>query len=175
MTTVLIRSETRFWGITIPAWRKLAAALVCSALFLLFAPLSHAQETARAKALGAQLKCVCGCNQVLISCNHVGCTYSHAMLKELDERVARGDSDSLILQSFVQEYGEVVLTDPPRKGFNWLVWILPIAAPLLAFFMIWEVVRRWRARSILAPAGGPGLSPDLVERARRESGENEIE
>ena len=41
--------------------------------------------------------------------------------------------------------------------------------------MIWEVVRRWRRQSILAPAGGPGLAPDLLERARRESGENEIE
>jgi cytochrome c-type biogenesis protein CcmH len=161
--------------ISISGWRKTVLLCLACSLFLLAAPMAHAQQTARAKALGAQLKCVCGCNQVLIACNHVGCTYSHAMLKELDERVARGDSDSLILQSFVQEYGQVVLTEPPRKGFNWLVWILPIAAPLLAFFMIWEVVRRWRHRSALAPAGGPGLSPDLLDRARRESGENEIE
>jgi|SRR5690242_3015498 len=161
--------------ITISGWRRASLSLLGCALLLAAAPLSHAQQTARAKALGAQLKCVCGCNQVLTACNHVGCTYSHAMLKELDERVARGDSDSLILQSFVQEYGEQVLTDPPRKGFNWLVWILPIAAPLLAFFVIWEVVRRWRRQSILAPAGGPSLAPDLLERARRESGENEIE
>jgi cytochrome c-type biogenesis protein CcmH/NrfF len=161
--------------IMISGWRKVARLLLCCALFLLAAPMSHAQETARAKGLGGQLKCVCGCNQVLTACNHVGCTYSHAMLKELDERVARGDSDSLILQSFVQEYGEVVLAEPPRKGFNWLVWILPIAAPLLALFMIWEVVRRWRHRAILAPASGPSLAPGLLERARRESGENEIE
>jgi cytochrome c-type biogenesis protein CcmH len=161
--------------ITISGWQRAGLSLFCCALFLLAAPLSHGQQTARAKALGAQLKCVCNCNQVLTACNHVGCTYSHAMLKELDERVARGDSDSLILQSFVQEYGPQVLTDPPRKGFNWLVWILPIAAPLLAFFMIWEVVRRWRRQSLLAPAGSPGLAPDLLERARRESGENEIE
>lgn len=161
--------------ITISGWRKVSWPLLCCALFLLAAPLSHAQQTDRAKALGAQLKCVCGCNQILTACNHVGCQYSHAMLKELDDRVARGDSDSLILQSFVQEYGEQVLAEPPRKGFNWLVWILPIAAPLLAFFMIWEVVRRWRHRSVLAPAGGPSLAPELLDRARRESGENEIE
>ena len=161
--------------ITVSGWRKAVLLFFACSLFLLAAPTSHAQQTARAKALGAQLKCVCNCNQVLTACNHVGCQYSHAMLKELDERVARGDSDSLILQSFVQEYGEVVLAEPPRKGFNWLVWILPIAAPLLAFFMIWEVVRRWRHRSALAPAGGPSLAPDLLERARRESGENEIE
>jgi len=161
--------------INISGWRKATLLCLACALFLLIAPMAHAQQTARAKALGAQLKCVCGCNQVLTACNHVGCTYSHAMLKELDERVTRGDSDSLILQSFVQQYGEVVLAEPPRKGFNWLVWILPIAAPLLAFFMIWEVVRRWRHRSVLAPAEGPGLSSDLLDRARRESGENEIE
>jgi cytochrome c-type biogenesis protein CcmH/NrfF len=161
--------------IAISGWRRAGLSLFCCALFLVAAPLSHAQQTARAKALGAQLKCVCSCNQVLTACNHVGCTYSHAMLKELDDRVARGDSDSLILQSFVQEYGQAVLTDPPRKGFNWLVWILPIAAPLVAFFMIWEVVRRWRRQSILAPAGGPNPAPELLDRARRESGENEIE
>lgn len=162
--------------ITISCWRKVAPSLLWCALFLLAVPLgTHAQLTGRAKALGAQLKCVCSCNQVLTACNHVGCQYSHAMLKELDERVARGDSDSLILQSFVQEYGQAVLTEPPRKGFTWLVWILPIAAPLLAFFLIWEVLRRWRHRSVLAPADGPSLAPGLLERARRESGENEIE
>ncbi|HEY6904758.1 MAG TPA: cytochrome c-type biogenesis protein [Candidatus Acidoferrales bacterium] len=160
---------------TVSGRRPAGLSLFCCVLFLLAVPVSHAQQTARAKTLGAQLKCVCGCNQVLTACNHVGCTYSHAMLKQLDERVARGDSDSLILQSFVQEYGEQVLTDPPRKGFNWLVWILPIAAPLLAFFMIWEVVRRWRHRAALVPAGGPSLPPELLDRARRESGENEIE
>lgn len=162
--------------IAICSRRTAGLSLFCCALFLMAAPVCHGQQTVRAKELGAQLKCVCGCNQVLTACNHVGCQYSHAMLKELDERVARGDSDSLILQSFVQEYGEQVLTDPPRKGFNWLVWILPIAAPLLAFFMIWEVVRRWRHRAALAPAGGgPSLAPELLNRARRESGENEIE
>ena len=36
----------------------------------------RAQETARAKELGQKLMCVCGCNQLLGSCNHVGCTYS---------------------------------------------------------------------------------------------------
>ena len=100
--------------IAISGWRPAGLLLFCCALLLLAAPLSHGQQTARAKELGAQLKCVCGCNQVLTACNHVGCQYSHAMLKELDERVARGDSDSLILQSFVQEYGEQVLPSPPK-------------------------------------------------------------
>src|SRR5208337_3087549 len=97
-------------GPMISAFRKPPAATarpvapLLFALALLLAPASQAQQTERAKELGKKLVCVCGCNQILTACNHVGCTYSHTMLKELDDRVARGDSDQLILQSFVQEY-----------------------------------------------------------------------
>jgi cytochrome c-type biogenesis protein CcmH len=133
------------------------------------ATVTHAQSSPRAKALGQRLMCVCGCNQVLTACNHVGCTYSRAMLKELDERVARGESDDLILQDFVQEYGPTVLVDPPKKGFTSLVWIAPIVLPIAAFFLILEVAKRWRQRSRLASANGAQISPDLLARARRES------
>jgi len=139
------------------------------ALMLLFVPASMAQQTARAKAIGQKLLCMCGCKQGLIACNHVGCTVSRAMLKEIDERVARGDSDDLILQSFVQEYGPTVLAEPPAKGFNWMAWVIPILAPLLALYIVWEVVRHWRRRAALAPAGGPSVPAELLDRARHES------
>lgn len=139
-------------------------------MLMALAPLSHAQQTDRAKKIGQRMMCVCGCNEVLTACNHVGCTYSRSMLKELDDRIARGDSDDLIVQSFIQEYGATVLVDPPKRGFTGLVWIVPIVAPILAFYLIWELVRRWRQRAVLAPAGGPKISPDLLDRARRESG-----
>ncbi|MBZ5694805.1 MAG: cytochrome c-type biogenesis protein CcmH [Acidobacteriia bacterium] len=160
------------------AVRTLHAVTVAAFLLLVlapaFVPTMQAQQTQRAKTLGAKMMCVCGCNQILTACNHVGCQYSHAMLKELDDRVARGDSDNLILQSFIQEYGPTVLMEPPAKGFTWLVWIMPIVAPILAFFLIWQVVRRWRRRAVLAPAGGPALSPELLDRARRQA-EKEID
>jgi cytochrome c-type biogenesis protein CcmH len=146
------------------------ALLVTSALLLaLAASPALGQQTERAKRLGAKLMCVCGCNQILTACNHVGCQYSHTMLKELDERIARGDSDDVILQSFIQEYGPTVLVDPPKKGFTGLVWVLPIVAPLLALYLLAELVRRWRGRARLAPAGGSTLPAELVDRARREA------
>ncbi len=155
--------------------RLAGAAALCAVLaamsFSIARP-THAQQTDRAKQLGQKLFCACGCTQVLTACNHVGCTRSTAMLKELDARIARGDSDDLILQSFVQEYGEKVLTEPPNKGFNRLAVIAPIAAPILALIILWEVVRRWRQRSALAVAGGPPISPELLARARSESGKD---
>lgn len=147
---------------------RIAFPLLALALFQ--SPALRAQQTERAKQLGAKMMCTCGCNQILTACNHVGCTTSHAMLKELDDRIARGGSDELILQSFIQEYGPTVLVDPPKTGFTGLVWIVPIVAPLLAIALLWEVVKRWRHRAALTPAGGPPVSADLLDRARRESG-----
>lgn len=138
------------------------------AIFLMAAPV-FAQSSPHAKEVGGKLLCVCGCNQILTACNHVGCTYSHDMLKEVDDRVSRGESDSLILQSFVQEYGPTVLAEPPAHGFNWAAWIMPVLVPLIALILVWQLVRRWRVRGVPVPAGGaPAVSPELLSRARRD-------
>lgn len=153
------------------------AALLFAVMFLALASVSRADDIPRVKALSKKVMCMCGgCNDTAGTCNHTGgafsgpCDTAKAMQKEVAQRVDRGDSDDLILQSFVQEYGPTVLPDPPKKGFTWLVWIAPVVAPLLALFLIWEVVRRWRRRVALAPAGGPSISPEMLDRARRESG-----
>lgn len=151
-------------------WIRRVALASALAMFLL-GWVAHAQETARAKALGQKLMCVCGCNQILTACNHIGCTYSHKMLQELDQLVSRNESDDLILQAFVQKYGPTVLSEPPTKGFNWAAWVVPISAPFVALFLVWEVVRRWRRRAALAPASVPAVSPELLARAQHEAGE----
>ena len=138
-------------------------------------PVIRAQETARAKELGQKLMCVCGCNQILTACNHVGCTYSHDMLKQLDERVARNEPDDLTLQAFVQEYGLTVLSSPPAKGFNRVAWIMPVVVPLISLYLFWEVVRRWRQRATVETAAGPKISADLVARARHEADRDDDE
>ena len=118
-----------------------------------------------------------GCNDTVSSCNHSGgafagpCDTAKAMLKEIDQRVGRGESDDLILQDFVQEYGPTVLIEPPKAGFNLLAWVMPFALPIVAFVIVWFVVRRWRHRATLAVACGPPISPELLARARREEGD----
>jgi len=151
------------------AARAIPLALLCAALS---AP-SFAQATDHAKQLGQKLICACSCNQGLTVCNHVGCTYSTTMLKELDDRIARGGSDDLILQSFVQEYGPTVLAEPPAKGFNTLAWVMPVVVPIIAVLLVWGIAQRWRERAALAPAGGAPVSPDLLDRARHETEDND--
>ena len=136
---------------------------------LLIVANSSARESDRVHTLGQKLMCVCGCNQVLISCNHVGCSYSHDMIKQLEERVARNEPDDLTIQAFVQEYGATVLSAPPVKGFNRAAWIMPVVVPLVALGIFGKVIRRWRQRSALVAASGPKVSPDLLARAQREA------
>ena len=136
-------------------------------------PVVRAQDSPHAKELGQKLMCVCGCNQILGSCNHVGCTYSHDMMKQLEERIARNEPDDLTLQAFVQEYGPTVLSSPPAKGFNRIAWIAPIVFPLVALVVLWDVVRRWKHKGAVATASGPRVSADLIARAQRESDKDE--
>ena len=152
--------------------RRKRAGLSCVLLacLALVAYPAGAQKTERAKALGARMMCMCGCNQVLTACNHVGCPISDPMLKELDERVARNEPDDLTVQAFVQEYGIAVIAQPASHGFGLMAWVLPFLVLGVGGWLIVIVVRRWR---YLPVAAVPHVSPELLERARKESGDDE--
>jgi hypothetical protein len=135
-----------------------------------------AQETPRGKALSKRVLCMCGgCEDSAGLCNHPGGTFSgpcetaRGMQKDLDAHVTRGESDDQILQAMVEQYGPTVLVEPPKKGFDLLAWIMPIVVPLVALVLVWEVVRRWRQKATLAPAGGPHVSAEFLARAQREA------
>src|SRR5208282_2966360 len=91
----------------------LRRVLQCALLSLAVFALAGAGDPAtRFKDLGHQLMCICGCNQILLECNHVGCPDSDGMRNELTAALGRGDSDSLVEQAFVQKYGPTVLAAP---------------------------------------------------------------
>ena len=140
----------------------------------------EAQKTDRAKALGTKLMCMCGCGQILTQCNHLNCPSSGPMLKELDAHVAKGEADDLIIQDFVQEYGEKVLSAPPAHGFNSIAWYIPGVAFALGLGIVVVLIRMWRQRDVARLASASGAPPvaataaaELLnakrERARRQA------
>src|ERR1700755_942983 len=151
------------------------AASALSAVFP--APADARQATAptsRGQNVGGKFMCMCGCNQVLTQCNHVGCTTSTAMLKQVDDAVTRGDSDDLISQNFVQEFGTKVYAEPPKSGLSLVAWMLPSIYLVIGTVVVIFVISRWRARvhGDLTPAGTggsqhPGISAAELERARQ--------
>ncbi len=130
--------------------KAVQALLLCLAVFIF----SGAGDPAtRFTELGHQMMCICGCNQILLECNHVGCPDSDGMRNELAAQVARGDSDSLVQQAFVQKYGPTVLAAPTTTGFNRTAWIVPFAALFFGFGLVVLVVRGWRNNPPHSPAG----------------------
>ena len=94
------------------------------------------------------------------------------MLKELDQSVTRGDSEDVITQAFVQEFGTKVYAEPPKSGLSLVAWSLPSVYLLVGTVIVIFVILRWRGRSASRPAaaGVPaGISPDDLERARRQA------
>ena len=134
--------------------RALRCTLLCLAVFA-FA--GAGDPASRFTELGHQLMCICGCNQILLECNHVGCPDSDGMRNELMAAVTRGDSDSLVSQSFVQKYGPTVLAAPTTSGFDRTAWIMPFAVLIVGFGLVIFVVRAWKNRP--APAIADGLRP----------------
>lgn len=145
------------------------AAIFLAATFLLGAD----PTGARFENLGHKLMCRCGCSQILLECNHVGCSYSEKMRQELMAGLQGPDSDDLVLQRFVQEYGAVVLAAPTATGFNRVAWIAPFAALGLGILAVVVVVRRWKLRPAIAESPAvplPSVQLDeFRERARKET------
>jgi cytochrome c-type biogenesis protein CcmH len=123
----------------------------------LFTFMGVGDEDARFRDLGHHLMCVCGCGQVLLECNHVGCQYSDRMRMELAAALDRGDNDDLTLQSFVQKYGTTVVAAPATSGFGRVAWIMPFAALLAGMAGLVWIVRSWRSRP--TPAIADGIQP----------------
>lgn len=121
--------------------------------------------------LGNKLMCKCGCNQILLQCNHVGCSYSTKMRDQLMAGLQRGEADDLVLQAFVQEYGATVLAAPTTTGFNVVAWIMPFVALVAGLTLVTLIVRKWNFRT--APVGAQDLSPveldEFRKRARQET------
>jgi cytochrome c-type biogenesis protein CcmH len=139
-------------------------------VLMVFAFLGVSDEGARFNSLGHKLMCVCGCSQILLECNHVGCTYSDRMRGELMAGLDRGENDDLTLQDFVQKYGPTVLAAPTATGFNRVAWIMPFLALALGLMTTIFIVLAWKKRPALAAPGGVlPVSGTELERFRTQA------
>ena len=146
-------------------WMQLTLACL-----LLMVTVGAGDTAARYNDLGHRMMCTCGCNQILLECNHVGCTVSTQMEGELQASLDRGENDNLILQDFVQKYGPTVLAAPPRTGFDLVAWITPGIIFVLATLATALLARRWKLHAVPPAATVTGPRMDAMrERIRKET------
>jgi len=125
----------------------------------------------RYTGIGHKLVCSCGCTQILLECNHVGCPDSPRMIAALQTQIASGGGDTSIFNWFAAKYGPTVLAEPMRGGFDNAALIVPVALFLLATMGTIYLIQRWGRRTQLTPVGPMASLPsnELRERIRRET------
>ena len=154
--------------------RKLAQAMLL--VVGIIALMGAGDDAARFTSLGHRMMCVCGCSQILLECNHVGCSYSDHMRNELAASIERGDSDDLALQGFVQKYGTTVIAAPASTGFGSLAWIMPFLALAVGITGTAMLVRAWKKRPLQAtPSGVKPVRGAELERFRAVAREDTLE
>lgn len=132
--------------------------------------LGAADTEARYQDLGHKFMCICGCSEILIECNHVGCPDSDRMLAELRAAINHGDSNNAVLTAFQDKYGPTALAAPMLTKFNIVAWVVPPALLVFGLFGTWVLVKRWRMRSAAMPAVEEApLSDELRDRIRKET------
>lgn len=170
--------------------RRLAEILLlCCAVVLL---MGADTKDARFQRLGGKIMCTCGCAQMLLKCNHVGCPNSDRMIRELhaltgttggvpgaaDATKIAGlkpiNDDEKVLQWFRETWGVTAVVEPATHGFELLAWVIPFAALAVGLLLVVVIVWSWRSRKArTAPAPVP-LDPHLEALRSRARQETEI-
>lgn len=140
---------------------------------------NHAPTTARDDAALVQqiehkIKCTCGCGLDVFTCRTTDftCATSPAMHRMVLARLDSSMTADQVVAAFERQYGESILMQPPRKGFNWAAYLMPFVALVLGLGVVSWLIRRWSVRAaaveVQTPRPTPHAPPPELERLQRE-------
>lgn len=109
--------------------------------------------------LEAELVCPV-CETTLDSSDAAVARQMKARIREL---IAAGKTKSEIKAYFVDQFGTGVLAVPPRQGFDWIAWLLPLAGLGAGLVVVGALAWRW-SRGREEGAEGEPLDPALERR-----------
>lgn len=64
--------------------------------------------------------------------------------EQIREKLSEGWTEEQIYDLFVNLYGDRVLAEPPRRGINWLVYVIPPLAFLVGAVVLYMGFQRWK-------------------------------
>jgi len=115
--------------------------ILLSVLVLTSIALGWDGDSVREQSLTKRVFCNCGCREVLAECSHAECDAKAPLKREIASGILQGKSDDRILGDLGAKYGAAIMVVPAFRGFDALLWIVPIAVALIALLVfIW---RRW--------------------------------
>jgi cytochrome c-type biogenesis protein CcmH len=102
--------------------------------------MTEAQIEAVTRELASKMRCpVCQGVSIQDSPTELAVEMKNVIRQQLVE----GQTPEEVKAYFVARYGEWVLLEPERKGFNLVVWLLPWFGLLAGGGMVVVLVRRW--------------------------------
>ncbi|MEA3337268.1 MAG: cytochrome c-type biogenesis protein CcmH [Chloroflexota bacterium] len=118
-----------------------SALFLLLVFFVLASPVLAQEPTLdEINAVARELYCPL-CNGVrLDTCDLQACIQ---MRQVISDKLVAGVPKEQIKADFVEQYGPIVLGEPPRQGLNLLAWILPVALLLLGAVWLFFMVRSW--------------------------------
>jgi cytochrome c-type biogenesis protein CcmH len=93
------------------------------------------------------------------------------MRQNIRERLAAGQARAQILEAYTTEYGDRILAEPPAKGFNRVLYVLPPILGVAGIGLLVVVVRRFTSRGQNAPATAPDAEPAAARSASSDEDE----
>jgi cytochrome c-type biogenesis protein CcmH len=123
------------------------------------APAVASESRPTASELESELVCPV-CDSTLDTSNAPVALRMKAFIRE---RIAAGDTKSEIKARLVDEFGPAVLAVPPRRGFDWVAWLLPLAGLAVAAVAVGALAWRWSQARTDEPEPAP-LDPELERR-----------
>ncbi len=130
-------------------WITLSLLVMSLWLFLALPAWAGTPTPNEVNAVARTLYCPLCVGQRLDTCEIPLC---QDMKREIAEQLAAGRTPEEIREYFVQQYGPVVLGEPPRRGIHWLVWVIPVIALVAAGGYVMLRIREWaRPEAVRAP------------------------
>ena len=143
-------------------------ALQCVALALLVvAPASASEQKPTPAELESELVCPV-CETTLDASD---APVARLMKARIRERIAAGDTKSEIKAYFVDQFGTSVLAVPPRRGFDLVAWLLPLAGLCAGVVVVGVLAWRWSRRGDDGDAGEGDRDP--LDPCRRADGSDD--
>ena len=108
-------------------------------------------------AIAKQLYCPVCENVPLDVCGTQACAQWRELIRE---KLAEGWTEDEIKEYFSNQYGDRVLSAPPARGLNWLVYIIPPLVFFAGAFFLYRGFLTWRQL-----AAEPADEPETEEQA----------
>jgi cytochrome c-type biogenesis protein CcmH len=108
-------------------------------------------------AIARQLFCPICENTPLDVCPTDACRDWRELIRQM---LSQGKTAGEIKQYFVDHYGARVLSEPPRAGLSWFVYVVPPVAFLIGVVLLFRAFRIWKGKPTISEIASEEGSQD---------------